>query len=170
MSRVSTKEDKWGIPCCVNCIGMHPDEPITAIEIKHRLVNPQKVVAAKLMSFEKKRLAMYANKSCMLCGRSYGSDGNCDETWKMTAKRVHMEFQAVGIIGVSDKDIDRVVATCRKSWLLLWQNRGTIRPVDADKMTFCGRLALIITHALEAREKKNALGGSSSLNKGLLIP
>lgn len=163
------KEEKWGIPCCVNCVGLHPDEPITMVEAMNRIHNPQKVVAAKLMTFEQKRLSLYANKSCMLCGTTYDRNGNSDETFQLTAERVAIEFRNMGIHGVNDADIKKVVATCRKSWVLLWKNRATIKPADAEKMTFAGRLALIITHAMEAREKRNTIGGGQSLNKGLIL-
>ena len=163
------KDEKWGIPCCIQCIGMHPDEPITMVEAMHRIHNPQKLVAAKLMSFEEKRLKLYKNKSCMLCGTTYDASGNPDESWKLTAQRVAIEFRNLGIHGVSDAEINQVVATCRKSWILLWKNRATIKPEDAEKMTFAGRLALIITHAMEAREKKNTVGGGQSLNKGISL-
>lgn len=148
---------------------MNPDEPVTMLEAMNRIYNPQKVVAAKLLSFEKKRLLLYPNKTCMLCGTTYDEAGNPDETWERTARRVKYEFENAGVHGVSDSDIKRVVATCRQSWKLLWKNRATIKPSDAEKMTFAGRLALIITHAQEAREKRNTIGGGQSLNKGLTL-
>ena len=153
------------ILCCVNCIGVHPDEPITMATAMSRIKAPQQVVHAQLMKYEKKK-NLYKNKSCMLCGRTYDKDGNLDETWTLTAKRVKQEFDHAGIDGVDDAMVEQVVASCIKSWKLLWKNRGTIKPADAEKMTFAGRLALIITHAQDAREKRNTLGGGK---KGVIV-
>ena len=161
-----TKPD-LGITCCVNCIGMHPDEPITAVTVMSRIKDPAKVVHKQLMSFEKKRKeGLYNNKSCMLCGRTYDAQGNLDESWDLTAKRVKAEFDSAGVYGVDDAMVKEVVASCVKSWKMLWKNRATILPADMEKMTFAGRLALIITHAQEAREKKIKLGGNK---KGLIV-
>ena len=159
-----------GILCCINCIGIHPDEPITLATAISRIKSPQKVVANQLFKFEKKREAgLYNDKSCMLCGRTYDRNGNHDESWELTAQRVAEEFRNAGVDGVSDSDIRKVVASCIKSWKLLWRNRATIKPADAEMMTFVGRLTLIITHAQDARIKKNTLGGGKSLNKGLIV-
>jgi len=155
-----------GILCCVNCIGMHPDEPITMMTIATRLVIPEEVVAKQLMAFKNKK-GLYKNKSCMLCGRTYDDNGDLDETWELTAKRVKMEFDNAGVHGVDDAYIKQVVASCIKSWKLLWRNRATItRPEQMEQMTFTGRMVLIITHAQMAREKKNTLNNGK---KGLLV-
>lgn len=164
-----TQKQSAGILCCMNCVGMHPDEPITMFEVVNRIKNPSRAVAAKLMSFEKKKKTLYANKSCMLCGRTYDNNGDLDETWELTARRVKQEFDHAGISGVTDSNIKQVVASCFKSWKTLWANRGTITAQDAEKMTFAGRLALIITHAQEARQKKNTIGGGQSPTKGLIV-
>lgn len=161
---------EFGILCCINCIGIHPDEPITLVTAMSRLNHPQKVVANQLMKFERKRKdGLYTNKSCMLCGRTYDQEGNLDESWELTAKRVAIEFNNAGVSGVSDSDIKKVVASCIKSWKLLWKNRATIKPTDAEMMTFVGRLTLIITHAQEARHKRDTLNDGKSLDKGLIV-
>lgn len=164
----NTKMEKDdGILCCINCIGIHPDEPIKKLDIMNRLHKPQRVVANQLMRFEAKRkLGVYNNKSCMLCGRTYSPEGNLDESWELTKARVKEEFEHAGVDGVSDEDLNKVVASCAKSWRLLWRNRKTINPEDAEMMTFVGRLTLIITHAQEAREKRNE---EKKLNKGLIV-
>jgi len=153
-----------GILCCINCVGMHPDEPITSMEIMARIKDPQKTVMKQLAKFEVKRLSgLYNHKSCMLCGRTYDANGNLDVTWELTAQRVKIEFEAAGVHGVDDAMIKQVVASCIKSWKMLWGNRGTVKPEDAEKMTFCGRLALIITHAQEARHKKLTMNGGKGI-------
>lgn len=160
---------KGGILCCVNCVGMHPDEPITLFQVYNRIANTSKEIVNQMKKYERKKLTLYKNKSCMLCGRTYDHNGELDETYELTARRVKIEFDMAGIPGVPDYKIKEVVAACRKSWLMLWKNRGTISAQDAEKMTFCGRLALIITHAQDARHKKNTIGGGQSLNKGLNV-
>ena len=160
---------EYGIPNCINCTGMHPDEIINMMTVVNRIKSPQKVAANQIFQFEKKRAqGLYNNKSCMLCGRTYDHNGYLDESWELTANRVHGEFENAGIYGVSDGDVKRVVATCIKSWKMLWKNRATIKPEDAEKMTFVGRLTLIITHAQESRHKRDTLNGGKSLNKGLI--
>lgn len=153
------------IPCCISCIGLHPDEAMSLIEIKNRIVNPQKLAAAKLMSFEKKRLLLYRNKSCTLCGTTYDNNGNPDESWELTAKRVKMSFDDAGVLGVPDNMVKRTVAKCRKTWLMLLRNRDNLSFSQMEKMTFAGHLAWIITHAQHAREQKQALGVTESLSK-----
>lgn len=165
--QVEIVNNKGGILCCVNCVGMHPDEPITLFQVYNRIANTSKEIVNQFKKFEDKRLTLYRNKSCMLCGRTYDNNGNPDETYELTAQRVKIEFDCAGVTGVSDYHIKQTVAACRKSWLTLWKNRGTITAQDAEKMTFCGHLALIITHAQEARIKKNTIGGGNSINKGL---
>ena len=160
----------YGIIGCINCTGMHPDETINIMEIMNRIHKPQKVVAHKLMALEKKRkLGLYNDKSCALCGRTYDKNGHLDESWELTAERVKISFDEAGVPGVTDHDIKKVVASCIKSWKILFKNRATITPRDAETMTFIGRLALIITHAQEAREKRNTLNQGKPLSKGLIV-
>jgi len=154
----------YGILCCINCIGIHPDETITMGTVMSRLHSPIKAAHHQFMKFKKKK-EFYKNKSYMLCGRTYDANGDLDETWRLTAERVAIEFDEAGVRGVNEAYINQVVASCIKSWKILWKNRGTIKPADAEKMTFCGRLALIITHAQEARHKRNTLNGG----KGLIV-
>ena len=155
-----------GILCCINCIGVHPDETITNATITKRLHHPQKVVAIQKMKFEQKRKdGLYTNKSCMLCGRTYDKEGYLDESWELTKKRVQEEFDNAGVPGVSDEDLNKVVASCAKSWRYLWKNRAHIPPQQMEMMTFVGRLTFIISHAQEAREQKKII----MIEKGLLV-
>jgi len=158
------KQQDFGILSCINCIGVHPDETITIMTAINRIKAPITEVHRQLAKFEKKK-NLYKNKSCMLCGRTYDNEGNLDESWELTAKRVKIELDCAGVTGVDDVYIKQVVSSCIKSWKMLWKNRGTIKPADAEKMTFAGRLALIITHAQEARMKRNTLGNGK---KGII--
>ena len=165
MGKATVKEkEEYSILSCINCIGVHPDETITMMTVISRMKNPIETVHRQFAKYTKKK-DLYKNKSCMLCGRTYNGNGELDETWELTAKRVKIEFDAAGVPGVDDAYIKQVVASCIKSWKILWKNRATIKPEDAEKMTFCGRLALIITHAQDSRMKRNQL---NSGKKGIV--
>lgn len=160
---------KSGIAFCMNCVGWHPDEMPTILDAYKKMRNPQKDVWSQHQKFEKKRLSVYKNKSCALCGRSYDENGELDTSWKITAQRVKQELIDAGLFGVDDEKVDLIVARCRKSVEFLFMNRMHLLAVskqehangnpDAfDKMlrfTFSGALAFIITHAQAARASKN---------------
>jgi len=153
---------------CMNCVGWHPDQLPTIIDAFKKMTNAHKDAWKQQQTFEGKRLNVYANKSCALCGRTYNSDGTLDETWKETAYRVKQEFDHAGIFGVSDKDIELIVAKCRKAVRFLFKNRIYLISMATEKFnagnedaflgvqkwTFSGHLALILTHAIEARKSK----------------
>ena len=138
-----------GLRHCLHCVGMHPDQKVTRTEIRFRLTD-----MAKLMILKHRQMAekadLYKNKSCILCGRTYDENGKCDETWKLTAHRVKQEFDHAGIYGVDDRDIEKVVAKCRKAFITLMDNKELI-PLDKwEMMTFQGQLALTIAAAQDA--------------------
>lgn len=163
-------EEKLGISHCVNCVGMHPDRIPGLKDFALKVTAPQKdawMQITKMKDWEVRK--HYANKSCMLCGRTYDENGNLDKTWKRTAKRVHEELQRAGIFGVDDKKIELIVARCRKSVQFLIKNRFQINPAKWERFTFAGNLALIITHAQEARVSKNQ-GLTPENIKGVLKP
>jgi len=150
------KEEKLGVAWCVNCVGFHPDKIPGLKEFALKVTAPQQdawMQLSKMKDWEVRKY--YVNKSCMLCGRSYDASGELDITWKITAKRVHEELQRAGIFGVDEKKIELIVARCRKSVEFLFKNRFEINPTKWDRFTFAGNLALIITHAQEARISKN---------------
>ena len=153
-----------GILHCVNCVGLHPDESVTRKEIYNRLVNNQKNIFLKLKGFERKKLTQYANKTCILCGRSYDKKGDLDDTWISTAKLVKKEFDGAGLYGIPDYKINEVVASCRKAFIYLMNNKQFMNFEQMERFTFVGRLTLIITHAIEARKSKI---GNSSIKTGL---
>lgn len=148
-----------GIEKCMLCVGLHPGEIITKAIQGKRMFNPQEYVKDTLMSLAEtkdgkwRRLKLYKNKMCVLCGQAYNETGHPDETWFLTAKQVKIEFEAVGFFSVDDKKIELVVADCRKSWIRLWAHRHQFIPEQQERMTFAGRLAVIITAAQEARDK-----------------
>jgi len=143
-----------GILSCINCIGIHPDEIITQATIMHRLHQPQKVVAIQKMKFEQKRkLGIYNDKSCMLCGRTYTSEGHLDESWELTKERVKAAYEDAGVTGLKDEEYNQIVARCVKSWRYLWKHRAKIKTEEAEMMTFKGRLTYILCHIQEAMEK-----------------
>jgi hypothetical protein len=92
----------------------------------------------------------------------------------LTAERVKKEFDNAGIYGVNDKFIDWTVARCRRSVTKLFELRPQILALckqqgnfDAlERMTFAGTLAMIITHAEEARKTK--IGFDPTKIKGLM--
>lgn len=154
-----------GILCCINCIGMHPDEPVTAATIKGRLHHPQKVVAIQKMKYEEKRkLGLYDNKSCMLCGRTYDGEGYLDESWELTKERVKAAYEDAGVVGLSSEDYNKIVARCAKSWRFLWKHRAKITTEQAETMTFVGRMTYILCCIQEAQE----LGSEKILDEGLV--
>ena len=174
MTIISLKQTSGGIPWCMNCVGWHPDESLTIEKAIVKASNPQQDALFQHSKFQNKK-ALYANKSCMICGRTYKADGECDTTWDMTARRVKQELDSAGVFGVPDEKIKLIVADCRKSV----NNLMAIRPkfvamirlgtpkdkqmaLDAiDRMTFAGRLAMVITAAQEGRRQKmNVKGGS----------
>ena len=148
-----------GIEKCMLCVGMHPGEIITKITQANRMFNPQEYVKDKLMSLaetkdgRERRVKLYKNKMCVLCGQAYNNTGHPDETWDLTARQIKIEFDSAGIPGVSDKNVELVVADCRKSWVRLWAHRHLFTPQQQERLTFAGRLAVIITSAQETREK-----------------
>ena len=164
-------EEKLGIPWCMNCVGWHPDKIPGLVDYAMKVDRPQTDVMVQLKQFDKwETRKHYKNKSCMICGRSYGEDGELDKTWDMTARRVKEELQRVGLYGVDDSKVNLIVARCRKSTEFLIKNRFGI-PIDKwERFTFSGCLALIITHALEARKSK--VGGGLSVDniKGTVRP
>lgn len=177
MDKVATvSETRLGIPFCINCVGWHPDQLPTIIDAWRRMKDPQKDAFGQHKLFEEKRLSLYRNKSCALCGRSYDDNGELDTTWKITAKRVKQEFDNAGVFGVADKQIEIVVARCRKAVEFLIKHRMYLFAVcrklelqgDPDayekmtRYTFAGTLAFIITHAQEARKSK--VTGSNPAN------
>lgn len=156
------KSESLGIPWCVNCVGWHPDQVPTLNDAIKRAHNAERDAFNQFIGHEKKRLTVYANKSCALCGRTYKADGNLDESWELTAKRVHQEMQNAGLFGVDDAKVKLVVAKCRKAVETLFMNRpqlllhaqttGDWMPMQ--KLTFSGQLAFIITVAQIERKKK----------------
>jgi len=154
-----------GILHCVNCVGLHPNESVTKKEIYNKLVNHQRDLAIKLMQYQKIKHKQYANKSCILCGRSYDKKGDLDESWKQTAKKVKDEFDNSGVFGVPDNKINEVVASCRKAFIYLLNNKQYMTAEQMERFTFSGRLALIITHAQEARKSK--IGNVGSFKTGI---
>lgn len=152
------KEEKFGIPWCMNCVGWHPDKIPNIVDYAMKIDRPQTEAMMQLKKFNDwETRKHYKNKSCMICGRTYDEDGELDKTWEMTAKRVHEELQRVGIYGVDEAKVKLIVARCRKSTEFLIKNRFGI-PIDKwERFTFSGCLALIITHAIEARKSKSGL-------------
>ena len=148
-----SEEKKYGVPWCVNCVGLHPNQTINRAEIAGRLLSPQKLIWARTTNVPALQ-PLYSDMSCMLCGRTYDHAGNLDETWKLTAKRVREEFQRAGVFGIEDRKIELVVAQCRKTFLFLYKNRMKLSLPHWERMTFAGCLANIITHAQEARKRK----------------
>ena len=143
-----------GLLHCVNCVGLHPDEPFTKRELYNKIMHREKDLASKLMRYKKIKTILYANKSCAMCGRSYDQNGDFDESWKITAKRVKQELDNAGLFGVPDEKVNEVVASCRKAFIFLMNNKKGMTPEQMERFTFNGRLALIITHAQEARKSK----------------
>jgi len=169
--------NKAGIAWCIYCSSYHPDEFPTKYEMYKRMMYPNKMVLRQLKRLDKK-LHLYRNKSCSLCGRSYDFSGELDESWKITARRVKQEFDYAGIYGVSDRSVDLVVSQCRKSVQTLFEQipnlqykiRGTGDFTEKDlefftSLTFSGQLALIISGAQEGRKMKlNPRDSSKILN------
>lgn len=165
-----------GVAWCINCCSYHPDEFPTRKDMFERMAAPQQVVARQLKRLGGK-MKMYANKSCSLCGRTYKSDGELDQTWELTAKRVKLELDYAGVLGVSDSSIKEIVAQCRKSVNKLFelipqlQYQITVQGKNSEKdlmpfvqMTFSGQLALIITAAQDSRSMRLANSSSKKLN------
>jgi len=150
---IELNKQNHSINHCLNCVGQHPDYFPDFSDFKKRTINPQKDVFTKVIQY-KSKMHLYKNKSCQMCGRSYDGIGELDQTWKITAKRVHEELIHAGIFGVDDKKVELVVARCRKSVEFLFKNRFSLNPAHWEKFTFSGTLALIITHAQEARKGK----------------
>ena len=156
------QNESGGIPFCMNCVGWHPDQLPDIRAALKRATNSQADALAQHMAFDKKRLHVYKNKSCALCGRTYKADGNLDESWELTAKRVKLELDNAGIFGVGDDKVKLVVAKCRKAVEILFANRPALLAnayktgdwFPMQKLTFSGQLALIITVAQEERKRK----------------
>lgn len=164
-------EEKLGIPWCLYCVGWHPDKIPDLVDYAMKVDKPQTDAMMQLKKFNNwETRKLYKNKSCMICGRTYGDDGELDKTWKMTAKRVKEELDYAGVFGVADEKINLIVARCRKSSTYLMKNRFGI-PIDKwERFTFSGCLALIITHAQEARRSKVGGGLSVENIKGTVRP
>ena len=135
-----------GIKYCQNCVGLHPDELPDFKHIHGMIKDPSKTVGAKILGFDNKRLLQYANKSCMLCGRSYKFDGQLDETWEITASRVKQEFEAV-YITLPDDVVKLVVASCRKAFLYAFENRERLSMHQLERLSFAGHIAWLMTIA-----------------------
>lgn len=156
-------EQKGGINMCINCVGLHPDQQITKDFLRQRMANPQRSVVSQLNVLDSRKY-LYVNKSCVLCGRTYDKEGELDDTWNLTAKRVKQEFDSAGITGVSDKNVELTVAKCRKSFNYLIQNRRYIPIKQWQLLTFSGQLTMIITAAQEARSGNKKLLNRLSAN------
>jgi len=168
---MEVKEEKLGIPWCVNCVGWHPDKFPNLMDYARRIDKPQVDALLQYTKLNKWEIRQhYKNRSCMLCGRSYDNEGELDKTWKMTARRVHEELQRAGLFGVDEKKVDLIVAKCRKSFEFLFKNRFTINPMKWERFTFGGCLALIITHAQASRASKNSGGITAENIKGPVVP
>lgn len=152
-SLFAVKDEKHGIPWCINCVGFNPSDQPSLVDFWERLHNPNRAVMRKHQQHAK-LLGEYRDKSCMMCGRSYDHQGNLDETWAITAKRVKDEFTNAGVFGVDDNKINQVVAQCRKSFTTLLANRFRIPKERWQYLTFSGQLAYIITVAQETKKQK----------------
>lgn len=152
-------EEKFGIPWCISCVGLHPDRIPNLVDYALKIDKPQVDVMLQLKKFNSPEIRKhYKNKSCMICGRTYDENGELDKTWQITAKRVKEELERVGLYGVDDAKVKLIVVRCRKSSTFLIENRFGI-PIDKwERFTFSGCLALIITHAIEARKSKRSTG------------
>ncbi len=157
-------EPIYCIPFCMKCCGQHPDLKAlpSVLSYAAKLLSPHKDAMRQYKLYEAKRIELYSNKSCMVCGRTYDVAGEFNESntvesnkaWARTASRVKEELVHAGLFSVADKQLELIVARCRKSSLFLIQNRFQINPKEWEKFTFTGCLTLIITHAQEARRKK----------------
>lgn len=156
--------EKGGINWCVNCVGIHPDAAPDIMDYVRKMKDPGKDAMHQWQTYEKK-LYLYKNKSCAMCGRTYDKNGRLDETFELTAKRVKEEFDHAGVFGVADSDIQLVVADCRKAFIYLLANRPNIQPQYWERFTFQGRLLTIICKAQDARASKN--GVKLDFGKGL---
>jgi len=165
-------QKKMGIAWCMNCCSYHPDEFPTKQEMFLRMMSPQQTVARQLKRLDKK-LHLYRNMSCSLCGRSYDEHGELDTSWEITAHRVKQELDFAGIRGVDDAKIKQVVAQCRKGVNKLFEmlpglqykmrikvNVTEQEMFQYERLTFSGQLALIIT-AAEEKQSMRLVGGSS---------
>ena len=150
---IQVAEQKGGITYCINCVGLHPDQVVTRDLIRQRLIDPAQNVLHQTAILNLKKY-LYVNKSCSMCGRTYDNQGEFDASWKLTAKRVKQEFDNAGIHGVDDKQVDQVVAKCRKSINFLIGNKKHIPKNKWEMLTFSGQLVLIITTAQETRSEK----------------
>ena len=154
-----------GIPWCMNCVGFHPNQFPTKIEMIRRMFSPHVSIFQQFKSYEENK-AFYKNKLCSLCGRAYKLDGELDQTWQLTAKFVKLEFEHAGVQGVSDENIVRVVANCRRAVQELFKNIPKLQSLlnkknimldqleIFDRLTFSGRLSTIIEHAMQGRRVK----------------
>lgn len=178
-SFLGIKQQKMGIPWCINCLGLHPEDEFTVADLTQRLYSPQKRALRKMIEHTK-LFNSYVDKSCMMCGRTYDEKGHWednDKYWGLTARRVKEEFNSAGVFGIDDKKIEAVVAECRKSCTTLFRNRHLvahgIRQYKAtgdasalqryDRMTFAGCLAHLITIAQSVRKKKMDIIGNSAV-------
>lgn len=158
-----------GIPFCFCCVGWHPDEMPTVRDAMARAHNPNRDAWFQAQQFEKKRLTVYAHKSCATCGTTFKPDGTPDDTWDLTARRVKQEFDNAGLFAVDDQKIKLVVAKCRKAVEVLFKNRPVFVAnalqkgdwLSMEKMTFAGQLSYIIVVAQEERRRRN--GGGTTI-------
>ena len=150
---------KMGIPWCLHCVGYHPDDIPTHKDLIMRSMNPQREIWRKQQQFAQKKF-LYMNRVCILCGRAYDYNGKLDETYKLTAKIIKMEFEDAGLHGVDDKWIDATIAQCRKAFLTLIRYRKDIDPHLWKSLTFAGQLDIIINQALDTKDKKKSIKGS----------
>lgn len=153
----SVEGNKGGISFCVFCVGIHPDKLPSIMDYIRKMAEPGQDAMAQWQAYGK-NLHLYKDKSCVLCGRTYDSHGECDETWELTAKRVKEEFENAGVFGVSDSDVKLTVAECRKAFLFLLKNRMSLTYEQMERSTFTGRLVTIITSAQNARHTKVNFG------------
>ena len=158
-----------GIPWCINCIGLHPDEVMTKEAMLMRLLNPQKAVMKQLSSYEAKR-HIYRSRACTFCGRVYDHNGDwfdAEKSWERTARLVSAELMAAGIQGVDEPTIKLIVAECVRSsreliksipqFQAIVRSGKGIHPDDLrlfETMPFAGRLNLIIDGIQEGRTLK----------------
>lgn len=165
---IQIQQTSHGIPWCLNCVGFHPDHNPTYRDMAERMLAPQANILKSARMFQKKT-HLYKDKVCCLCGRAYDHSGNLDESWELTAKFVKLELDHAGVFGVSDSNIKKIVANCRRAVSELFNHIPTLqalihmgKPLSVDdievfnRLTFSGRLNTIIEHAQEGRQVKLA--------------
>lgn len=139
----------YTIPWCINCIGMNPLDKISMEEVRAKLNEPAKYIMAKSKQANEQWF-QYSNKVCTLCGRSYDVSGKFDPSYNRTIQLVRMEFEEAGI-NISDKQLEAVVAQCRKAIKTLIKHRFETHRFNWHCLTFKGQLDMIINKALDTR-------------------